>query len=49
VAGKIRKRNYEDKEGVRKYVIEIIADNIYLLDKKRLYRVFIGAYFVLSI
>jgi single-strand DNA-binding protein len=34
VEGKIKTRSYEDKAGVKKYVTEIIADNIILLDKK---------------
>lgn len=34
VEGKIKTRSYEDKEGVKKYVTEIIAENINLLDKK---------------
>lgn len=32
--GKIRYRQYEDKDGQKKYVTEIIADQILLLDKK---------------
>jgi single-strand DNA-binding protein len=32
--GKIKTRSYESKEGVRKYVTEIIGDKIILLDKK---------------
>lgn len=34
VEGKIKTRSYEDKAGIKKYVTEIIADNIILLDKK---------------
>ena len=33
--GKIRTRSYEDTNGVKKYVTEIYADNIELLDKKQ--------------
>jgi single-strand DNA-binding protein len=32
--GKIKTRSYEDKLGVKKYVTEIIGENIILLDKK---------------
>lgn len=32
--GKIRYRQYEDKDGQKKYVTEIVADQILLLDKK---------------
>lgn len=31
--GKIKTRNYEDKAGVKKYVTEIIADSLIMLDK----------------
>jgi single-strand DNA-binding protein len=34
VEGKLRNRNYEDKEGQKKYVTEIVADQVVLLDKK---------------
>jgi single-strand DNA-binding protein len=34
VEGKLRNRNYEDKEGQKKYVTEVVADTIVLLDKK---------------
>ena len=34
VEGKIRTRSFDDKDGQRKYVTEIIAENILLLDKK---------------
>ena len=30
----MRNRQYEDKEGVKKYVTEIVAEQIILLDKK---------------
>ena len=32
--GKLRNRQYEDKEGRKKYVTEIVAEQIILLDKK---------------
>jgi single-strand DNA-binding protein len=32
--GKIRTRSYEDKQGAKRYVTEIIGDDIILLDKK---------------
>jgi len=34
IEGKIRTRNYDDKDGVKRYVTEIFADNIQLLGKK---------------
>ena len=34
VDGKLRNRQYEDKEGQKKYVTEIVADQVILLDKK---------------
>lgn len=34
IEGKLRNRNYEDKEGQKKYVTEIVADEVVLLDKK---------------
>jgi single-strand DNA-binding protein len=34
VEGKLRNRQYEDKEGQKKYVIEIVAEELVLLDKK---------------
>jgi single-strand DNA-binding protein len=34
VEGQLRHRQYEDKEGYKKYVTEIIANQIVLLDKK---------------
>ena len=34
VEGKLRNRQYEDKDGVKKYVTEIVAEQIILLDKK---------------
>ncbi len=32
--GKIRSRNWDDKEGNRRHITEIIGDNLILLDKK---------------
>ncbi len=32
--GKIKTRSYDDKQGIKKYVTEIIAEQIILLDKK---------------
>lgn len=32
--GKIRTRSYEDKEGVKKYATDIVADSIQMLGKK---------------
>ncbi len=34
IEGKIRYRNYEDKNGQRKQVAEIVADQLVILDKK---------------
>ena len=34
VEGKLRNRQYEDKDGRKKYVTEIVAEQIMLLDKK---------------
>ena len=34
VQGKMRTRSYEDKDGIKRYVTEIIGDNFQLLDKK---------------
>lgn len=34
VQGKMRTRSYDDKEGIKRYVTEIIGDNFQLLDKK---------------
>ena len=35
VEGKIRTRSYDDKDGNKKYVTEIICDNFRMLDSKR--------------
>lgn len=32
--GKLRNRQYEDKEGQKRYVTEVVAEQILLLDKK---------------
>lgn len=34
VEGKLRNRQYEDKDSVKKYVTEIVAEQVILLDKK---------------
>lgn len=34
IEGKLRNRQYEDKEGQKKYVTEVVADQVILLDKK---------------
>ena len=34
IEGKLRHREYDDKEGQKKYVTEIVAEQIVLLDKK---------------
>lgn len=34
IEGKIKTRSYEDKLGVKKYVTEIIVDQLIMLDKK---------------
>ena len=35
VEGKIQTRTYDDREGQKRYVTEVVADNILLLDAKR--------------
>jgi len=35
IEGKIRTRSYDDKDGNKKYITEIIADNFRMLDGKR--------------
>ena len=35
IEGKIKTRNYTDKEGIKRYVTEIIAEQLILLDKKK--------------
>jgi len=34
VEGRIQTRNYDDKDGIRKYVTEVVADNVTFLDSK---------------
>jgi single-strand DNA-binding protein len=34
IEGKIRNRSYDTREGIKKYITEIVADNIMLLDPK---------------
>ncbi len=34
IEGKIRYRQYEDKEGAKKHITEIVADQLIMLDKK---------------
>ena len=34
IEGKIRSRSYDDKEGIKRYVTEIVAENMTLLGKK---------------
>lgn len=34
IEGKLRTRNYEDKEGVRRYMTEIVADSFNILGRK---------------
>ena len=34
VEGRIQVRNYEDKDGARKYVTEVVADNVVFLESK---------------
>ena len=34
IEGKLRSRNYEDKEGVKRYVTEIVAENFTMLGRK---------------
>jgi single-strand DNA-binding protein len=34
VEGKLRNRQYEDKDGAKKYVTEILAEQMIMLDKK---------------
>ncbi|OYU92972.1 MAG: single-stranded DNA-binding protein [Bacteroidetes bacterium B1(2017)] len=34
IEGKLRTRNYDDKNGEKRYVTEVIGENILMLDKK---------------
>jgi len=35
IEGKLQTRNFEDKNGNRKHIVEVLADNVLLLDAKR--------------
>ena len=35
IEGKIQSRSFEDKTGVRKHIVEVVADNMLMLDYKR--------------
>ncbi|HPT21667.1 MAG TPA: single-stranded DNA-binding protein [Bacteroidales bacterium] len=35
IVGKIKTRSYVDKDGVNKYITEILADTLFLVDKKQ--------------
>ena len=35
VEGKLQSRNYEDKDGKKRYALEVIADNVYFGDSKK--------------
>ncbi|HYF04316.1 MAG TPA: single-stranded DNA-binding protein [Patescibacteria group bacterium] len=35
VEGKLKTRSYEEKDGTRKYVTEIVAENVLLLDRQQ--------------
>lgn len=35
VEGKLQSRNYEDKDGNKRYALEVIADNVYFVDSKK--------------
>ena len=34
IEGKLRTRNYEDKEGIRRYTTEVVAENFTLLGRR---------------
>lgn len=34
IEGRLRTRSWEDKEGVKKYVTEVVGENLIMLDKK---------------
>ena len=36
IEGKIRSRSYEDKDGIKRYITEIVADNMQMLGKDRM-------------
>lgn len=35
VEGKLQSRTYDDQEGNRRYITEVVADNVYFADSKR--------------
>lgn len=35
IEGRIQTRSYEDKQGFRKYIVEVLAENMLLLDARR--------------
>ncbi|MCB0834949.1 MAG: single-stranded DNA-binding protein [Bacteroidetes bacterium] len=35
IEGKLKTRSYDDKEGVKRYVTEIVADNMQMLDSRK--------------
>ena len=35
VEGKLQSRNYEDKDGNKRYTLEVVADNVYFGDSKK--------------
>ncbi len=35
IEGKLKTRDFLDKEGVKRFVTEVVADNVILLDKKK--------------
>lgn len=35
VEGKLQSRNYEDKDGNKRYALEVVADNVYFGDSKK--------------
>ncbi|MCL2039029.1 MAG: single-stranded DNA-binding protein [Bacteroidetes bacterium] len=35
VEGKLQTRNFEDKNGIRKHIVEVLIDNMLMLDAKR--------------
>jgi len=34
VEGKLKTRSYDDKEGIKRYVTEVVAEQLIMLDKK---------------
>lgn len=35
VEGKLKTRHYDDKEGIKRYVTEVVAEQLIMLDKKQ--------------